>query len=71
MSVELSPTSQEVDIGLASDVGTLAYLPKVTGNQSLLRELAYTGRSFDAQEAKNLGLVSKVVEGQSANFLPP
>lgn len=52
-----------MDIGLAADVGSLAYLPKITGNQSLLRELAYTARNFTAVEAEKLGLVSRVVQG--------
>jgi delta(3,5)-delta(2,4)-dienoyl-CoA isomerase len=50
-------------MGLAADVGTLAYLPKITGNQSLARELAYTARTFSSEEAERLGLVSKVVQG--------
>jgi len=54
---------KEVDIGLAPDIGTLAHLPKITGNLSLVRELTYTGRFFSAAEAEKLGLVSKVVEG--------
>ena len=54
---------QEVDVGIAADIGTLARLPKITGNQSLVHELAYSALSFSAAEAKELGLVSKVVEG--------
>ncbi|KAF9644685.1 ClpP/crotonase [Thelephora ganbajun] len=54
---------KEADIGLAADIGTLARLPKLTGNQSLVHELAYSTRPFSAAEAKELGLVSKVVEG--------
>ncbi|KIJ63962.1 hypothetical protein HYDPIDRAFT_112451, partial [Hydnomerulius pinastri MD-312] len=54
---------KEVDVGLAADIGTLAHLPKITGNQSLVRELAYTARPFSSTEAEKLGLVSKVVEG--------
>lgn len=34
---------QEVQIGLAADMGTLQRLPRAIGNHSLLRELAYTG----------------------------
>ncbi|TFK26071.1 Delta2-dienoyl-CoA-isomerase [Coprinopsis marcescibilis] len=56
-------TIKEVDIGLAADIGSLAYLPKITGNQSLIRELAYTARNFSPTEAKEIGLLSKVVEG--------
>ena len=50
-------------MGLAADVGTLGYLPKITGNQSLARELAYTARTFSSDEAMRLGLVSRVVDG--------
>lgn len=50
-------------MGLAADIGTLARLPKLTGNQSLVRELAYSARPFSAAEAKELGLISKVVGG--------
>ncbi|THU98967.1 Delta2-dienoyl-CoA-isomerase [Dendrothele bispora CBS 962.96] len=56
-------TIKEVDIGIAADVGTLAYLPKITGNMSLVRELAYTADWFSAAEAERLGFVSRVVEG--------
>jgi len=54
---------KEVDIGLAADIGTLAHLPKITSNNSLARELAYTAQPFSAIEAEKLGLVSKVVDG--------
>ncbi|KAF7314007.1 Delta-2 dienoyl-CoA isomerase [Mycena chlorophos] len=53
----------EVDVGLAADIGTLAFLPKITGNHSLMHELAYTARFFSAAEALQLGLVSQVVPG--------
>lgn len=51
---------KEVDIGIAADVGTLQRLPKIIGNDSLARELAYTARPFYADEAKEMGLVSRV-----------
>lgn len=53
-------TVKEVDIGLAADVGTLQRLPKVIGNQSLVRELCYTCRPLYADEALQCGLVSRV-----------
>ncbi|KAJ7023161.1 ClpP/crotonase-like domain-containing protein [Mycena alexandri] len=56
-------TIKEVDVGLAADIGTLAYLPKAVGNQSLLREVAYTSRLFSAAEAERMGLLSTVVPG--------
>ncbi|CEL61474.1 Delta(3,5)-Delta(2,4)-dienoyl-CoA isomerase, mitochondrial OS=Mus musculus GN=Ech1 PE=2 SV=1 [Rhizoctonia solani AG-1 IB] len=54
---------QEVDVGLAADIGTLSRLPKITGNESLLRELAFTAREFGPAEATQLGMVSRVVQG--------
>ncbi|KAK7050733.1 delta-2 dienoyl-CoA isomerase [Favolaschia claudopus] len=54
---------KEIDIGLAADVGSLAYLPKITGNHSLLREHALSASSFSARTALQMGLVSRVVEG--------
>lgn len=50
-------------MGLAADIGTLQRFPKVTGNDSLARELALTGRKFNAQEAKDIGFISDVVKG--------
>jgi enoyl-CoA hydratase/carnithine racemase len=54
---------KEVQIGLAADVGTLQRLPKVCGNDSLVRELALTGRDFGVDEALRLGMISRVVDG--------
>ncbi len=48
---------QEVELGLAADVGTLQRLPKVVGNDSLARELVYTARRFTAQEAHSMGMI--------------
>ncbi|CAN0396548.1 unnamed protein product, partial [Hapterophycus canaliculatus] len=48
----------EVKVGLAADVGTLQRMPKIVGNESLCRELAYTGRAFGAAEAVRMGFVS-------------
>ncbi|POY70947.1 hypothetical protein BMF94_6035 [Rhodotorula taiwanensis] len=54
---------KEVDIGLAADIGSLQRLPRVCSNASLLTELALTARNFGADEAVQLGLVSRVVQG--------
>ena len=45
---------REVSLGMAADVGTLQRLPKIVGNDSLVRELAFTGRNMPAQEAKEV-----------------
>ncbi|KAI0259294.1 ClpP/crotonase [Gloeopeniophorella convolvens] len=54
---------KETDVGLAADIGTLARLPKLGGNISLLYEVALTARTFGAEEAVRLGIVSKAVPG--------
>lgn len=48
---------QEVELGLAADVGTLQRLPKVVGNQSWVRDIVYTARKVSAEEALQFGLV--------------
>lgn len=57
---------KEVDLGLAADLGTLSRFPKVVGNDSLCRELVYTGRKFTAQEAKDVGFVSRIFPDKDA-----
>ncbi|KAI6153034.1 ClpP/crotonase-like domain-containing protein [Pisolithus tinctorius] len=54
---------KEFDVGLAPDIGTLARLRHIFSNASLGAELAYTARTFSAEEAFRLGVVSRVVEG--------
>ncbi|KAF9025545.1 Delta2-dienoyl-CoA-isomerase [Hymenopellis radicata] len=54
---------KETEIGLAADIGTLSYLPKVTGHLSLVREYAYTSQFFDATVAQRMGLISTIVAG--------
>lgn len=43
-----------------ADIGTLQRLPRITGNDGLVRELAYTGRVFGAAEALQMGFLSGV-----------
>ena len=54
---------QEINIGMAADVGTLQRLPKIIPD-SKMREMAYTGRRMYAEEAKEAGLVSSTYESQ-------
>ncbi|KAF9269769.1 Delta2-dienoyl-CoA-isomerase [Marasmius fiardii PR-910] len=54
---------KEVDIGIAADIGSLSYIPKVVGNISLVREHAYTGQRFSAHDAERMGYVSRVIPG--------
>jgi len=55
---------KEVDVGLASDIGTLQRMPKIVGNEGLVRELAYTARHFSAQEALQFGFVTRVLDSR-------
>lgn len=49
---------REIDMGMAADVGTLQRLPRIIGD-GMLRELAYTGRTLEADEAQRIGLVNR------------
>ncbi|XP_078484522.1 delta(3,5)-Delta(2,4)-dienoyl-CoA isomerase, mitochondrial-like isoform X1 [Ciona intestinalis] len=53
---------KEVDVGLAADMGSLQRLPRILGNDSLIRDLCFTGRKMKSDEAKSCGLVSTVYE---------
>lgn len=50
---------KEIDIGMVADVGTLQRLPRLIGD-GLVRELAFTGRIVDAQEAIAVGLANRI-----------
>ena len=58
-------TIKETELGMTADVGTLQRLPKLMP-QGLVRELAYTGRKFSAQEAKEQGFVNAIFENHEA-----
>lgn len=47
---------------MAADLGTLQLFPKRVGNQSAFKELAYTGRKMNAEEALKIGFVSRVLK---------
>ncbi|XP_042240294.1 delta(3,5)-Delta(2,4)-dienoyl-CoA isomerase, mitochondrial-like isoform X2 [Homarus americanus] len=51
---------KEVDVGLAADVGTLQRLPKIIGNESLVRELSFSARKMFSSEALQCGFVSRI-----------
>ena len=56
---------KEIDIGMVADVGTLQRLPRLVG-EGMARELAYTGRKFDAAEAREIRLVNRVFDTREA-----
>ncbi|MGB0508048.1 MAG: crotonase/enoyl-CoA hydratase family protein [Pikeienuella sp.] len=50
---------EEINIGMAADVGTFQRLPKLIA-PGIVRELAFTGRKFSAEECKEWGLVNSL-----------
>jgi enoyl-CoA hydratase len=56
---------QEINIGIAADVGTLQRLPKLIP-VAVAREYAYSGRRMPAARARELGLVNEVFADQPA-----
>jgi len=61
-------TIKEIDIGMVADVGTLQRLPKLIGNQGIVREMAFTGRKVLADEAQRIGLVNQVFDSREALY---
>jgi len=56
---------KEIDMGMAADVGTLQRLPRIIAD-GVMREMAYTGRHVEAQEARQIGLVNRVYPDHAA-----
>lgn len=56
---------REIDVGMTADVGTLQRLPRLVAD-GIVRELAYTGRNVEANEAQRIGLVNRVFDTQDA-----
>jgi len=56
---------QEINIGMAADLGVLQRLPKLLP-QGVVRELAYTGERLAAERALQWGLVSAVLPDAAA-----
>ncbi len=55
----------EVDVAITADLGTLQRLTYLIP-QGILRELTYTGRKLDAEEAARLGLVNGLAADRDA-----
>ena len=58
-------TIKETELGMTADVGTLQRLPKLIP-AGIVKELAFTGRKFSADEAQQFGLVNKVYADQES-----
>ena len=58
---------REVKLAIVADVGSLARLPLIL-NDGHLRELALTGKDFDAARAEKIGLVNDVFADAEASL---
>jgi enoyl-CoA hydratase len=58
-AAEVQFSVREIDVGMTADVGTLQRLPRLIAD-GIARELAYTGRAVDGQEAQRIGLVNQL-----------
>ncbi|MBU3056125.1 crotonase/enoyl-CoA hydratase family protein [Pseudomonas indica] len=63
-TVDAQFSIKEIDMGMAADVGTLQRLPRIIGD-GMMRELAYTGRTVDGEEALRIGLVNRTYTDQT------
>lgn len=61
-------TIKETELGMTADVGTLQRLPKLIP-AGIVKELAFTGRKFTAQEAQQFGLVNRVYDDQESMLI--
>jgi enoyl-CoA hydratase len=56
---------QEINVGMAADLGSLQRLPKIVP-QGVAREMAYTGERVGAERALAIGLVNAVLADADA-----
>jgi enoyl-CoA hydratase len=56
---------QEINVGMAADLGSLQRLPKIVP-QGVAREMAYTGERLGAERALAVGLVNAVLPDAAA-----
>jgi enoyl-CoA hydratase len=64
-SVDASFSVRETKIAIVADMGSLQRLPAIIG-KGHTRELAFTGKTIDAQRAKEIGLVNDVLPDRDA-----
>lgn len=50
---------------MAADLGTLQLFPRLVGNQSTFKDLAYTGRYLPANEALQIGFISRIFKDKA------
>lgn len=59
---------REIKIGIVADMGSLQRLPGIIGNKSKLYQYALTGEIFGAQDAWDIGFVSKIVPDLKSGY---
>jgi enoyl-CoA hydratase len=55
---------KEVDLAIVADLGSLQRLPRIVG-EGMARELAFTGRQFKGEAAREMGLVNGLFADRS------
>lgn len=60
---DASISLREAKVAIVADMGSINRLPSIIG-QGNTRELAYTGKDIDGEEALRMGLVSKLFKDQ-------
>lgn len=58
---------RETKIAIIADIGTLQRLPTIIGH-GWFRELALTGRDFTAEEALQMGLITRICEDRESLY---
>jgi enoyl-CoA hydratase len=64
-SADASFSIKEIDLAMVADVGSLQRLPHLIG-QGMTRELAFTGRNVEAEEAGKIGLINRTFASNTA-----
>lgn len=66
-SADATFSVRETKIAMVADVGTVQRLPQII-DPGRVAEIVYTGRDFGAEEAKDMGLVSRVFANAGATY---
>ena len=66
-SADATFSVRETKIAMVADVGTLQRLPSII-DPGRVAEVVYTGKDFGAEEAKDMGLVSRVFDDRAATY---
>ena len=66
-SADATFSVRETKIAMVADVGTIQRLPSII-DPGRLAEVVYTGKDFDAGEASDMGLVSRVFSDANATY---